>query len=231
MADILNIDTSSSICSVALSKDGEVVMGLESSQKMDHSISLAPFIKKCLDYLSDRNERLDAVSVTSGPGSYTGLRIGLSMAKGLCFGYDIPLIALSSLAVMTVRAIFTYKDFSGEELIVPMIDARRMEVFTGVYDASLKLISSEESLILDENSLSSLSGYDKILFIGNGIEKFKGLYKGENAIWLGSYMPHAKYMPALSEKFYKERRFSDVAYTVPSYLKEYQATTPKNRLI
>ncbi|MCH5234339.1 MAG: tRNA (adenosine(37)-N6)-threonylcarbamoyltransferase complex dimerization subunit type 1 TsaB [Muribaculaceae bacterium] len=230
MPNILNIDTSSSICSVALAKEGEVVLGYESSKKMDHSTSLAPFVEKCLDFLRDRNESLDAVSVTSGPGSYTGLRIGMSLAKGIAFGLEIPLITLSSLEVMAVRAIFTYPGFSGEEIVIPMIDARRMEVYTGVFDSSLNLLEPEKALILDENSFKKFKNFDKIIFIGDGIEKFKDIYQNKNAIWLGDGMPHAKYMVAISEKYFRENKFSDVAYSVPSYLKEYQATTPKQRL-
>lgn len=230
MPNILNIDTSSSICSVALAKDGEIAMGLESSTVMDHSISLAPFIKKCFDYLRERGESLDAVSVTIGPGSYTGLRIGLSMAKGISFGLNIPLITLSSLEVLAVRAIFSYPDFSGEEYILPMMDARRMEVYTGIYNSRLQKIKEETPMILDENSFEEYYYHNVLLFIGDGSEKFKSLYKGKNAIWLGNKMPHSKYMTALSEKYYRENKFSDVAYTTPSYLKEYQASTPKNRL-
>ena len=230
MAKILNIDSSSGICSVALVYDGEIVLGFESSNKMDHSISLAPFVEKCLEYLNNRNEKLDAVSVVSGPGSYTGLRIGLSMAKGIAFGYGIPLITLSSLEVMAVRAIFSYPDFQGDELIVPMIDARRMEVFTGVYDSALNLVEPETALILEEGSFSDSDKDKEILFIGDGTSKFQEICKLNNAKWLGEGMAHAKYMAPLSEKYFREKKFSDVAYAVPSYLKEYQATTPKRRL-
>lgn len=230
MAKILNIDTSSSICSVALAYDGEIVVGFESSKKMDHSTSLAPFVDKCFDYLRDRKDKLDAVSVTSGPGSYTGLRIGLSLAKGISFGLDVPLITLSSLEVMAVRAIFSYSEFNGDELIVPMMDARRMEVFTGIYDSALNPIYPEKAMILDSSSFSDLKNDKKIIFIGDGTEKFKAIYSGPEAIWLGNGMAHAKFMATLSEKYFRENKFSDVAYSVPSYLKEYQATTPKSKL-
>ena len=230
MAKIINIDTSSSHCSVALAYDGEIVLGFESKESMDHSVSLAPFVEKCLDYLKEKQERPDAVSVTIGPGSYTGLRIGLSIAKGLAFGFDIPLITISTLEVMTVRAIFNDENFSGEEWIVPMVDARRMEVFAGVYDSSLQKVKEEQPMILDERSFKELKDHHRVIFIGDGTTKFKELYKEENAIWQGDGMAHAKYMAPLSEKYYKEQKFSDVAYTVPSYLKEYQATKPKNKL-
>ena len=231
MAKILNINTSSGICSVALSYDGEIVSSYESSTELDHSTTLAPFVEKCLDYLRLHNDRLDAVSVVNGPGSYTGIRIGLSMAKGLAFGLDIPLIALSSLEVMAVRAIFTNPDFYGDELIIPMIDARRMEVYTAGFNSKLNHVYPERALILDESSFRDIEGYDKKIFIGDGTEKFKGLYKDQSAIWIGKGMAHAKFMPALSEKYYREGIFSDVAYTVPNYLKEYMATVPKIKIL
>lgn len=230
MATILNIDTSGPICSVALARDGEILVGLESSTKMDHSTSLAPFIKKCFDYLEEHKESLDAVSVANGPGSYTGLRIGLSMAKGIAFGKDIPLITLSTLDIMAVRAIFNYHDFEGDELILPMIDARRMEVYTSILNSALDRVLPEQNMILDENSLKDLKHNSKIIIIGDGSEKFQKISKIENAIWLGSKMSHAKYMVTLSEKYYREKKFSDVAYTVPNYIKEYQTTQSKNRL-
>lgn len=230
MAIILNIDTSSSICSVAISKDGEIIMGLESALKMDHSRSLAPNVNKCLEFLLENNLKLEGVSVTNGPGSYTGLRIGLSLAKGIAYGMDIPLITLSSLLVMAVRGIFSYENFSGEELIVPMIDARRMEVYSSIYDSGLNLLTAEAPLILDENSYTDLPNDKKILFIGDGTEKFKEIYNKPNCIWLGKGMPHAKYMAALSEKYFNENKFSDIAYSTPSYLKEYQTTISKKNL-
>lgn len=215
---------------MALAKDGEIVMGFESNDKMDHASSLGPFVEKCLRYLEEKKERLDAVSVTIGPGSYTGLRIGLSLAKGLAFGKNIPLITLSSLKVMAVRAIFTYPEFSGEEIIVPMIDARRMEVYSGVYDSSLNLTQPERAVILDQEPQDYLMEYEKVLFIGDGTEKYKPIYNVTNALWLGNGMPHAKYMVTLSEMYYKQNKFSDVAYTVPEYLKEYQATQAKSKI-
>ena len=228
MANILNIDTSSSICSVAVSINGEIAFGVESSKKMDHSSSLAPFVEKALEFVRERNLHLDAVSISNGPGSYTGLRIGLSMGKGLCYGMNLPLIAISSLEIMAVRAIFTTKDFNGDELIIPMIDARRMEVYTCVYKSDLSQKEPQAAIILDENSFKDLKNERKVIFIGDGSGKFRNLYQGENALWLGDGMPHAKYMPALSEKYFKEGRFSDVAYTVPNYIKDYQTTKPKN---
>ena len=230
MANILNIDTSSTVCSVCVACEGEIKIGFESSVKMDHSSSLAPFVEKCMTDLRARNEKLDAVSVSNGPGSYTGLRIGLSLAKGIAYGNDIPLITLSTLEVMAARAIFSYPDIMGDELIVPMVDARRMEVYTGVYNCRLQPVEKARAEILTPDSFSAIYGTDKILFIGDGCNKFRQLYKGGNAVWLGNGMSHAKYMAPLSQKYFNENKFADVAYATPFYLKDYQATQPKSRI-
>ena len=227
MAIILNIDTSSKFCSIALAKEGEVIFGYESSNEMDHSKTLAPFVKKAMDFLEDHNLKLAAVSVITGPGSYTGLRIGLSLAKGLAYSLDIPLITLSSLQVIAVSAIFSDPEFRGEELIVPMMDAGRMEVYTAVFDSALNLIKEEAPLILDENSFSDLQ-LSELIFVGDGSLKFKDLFKGEKAKWAGPLLPHAKYMTSLSEKYFRQKRFSDIAYTTPKYLKEYITTKSKS---
>ena len=230
MANILNIDTSSGICSVALAKDGEIIMGLESVEELDHSKSLAPFVDKCLNLLRENKEGLDAVSVSAGPGSYTGLRIGMSLAKGLAFGLDIPLISISSLEILAVRAIFSYPEFTGNELIVPMIDARRMEVYTSVFDSGLNKLLDEMPMILNEESFKEIDDSVTVIVIGDGSEKFKVLFNRANVIWLGKYTSHAKYMVTLSEKYYREQKFSDVAYSIPNYLKEYQTTQAKNKI-
>lgn len=230
MGLILNIDTSSKYCSVALAQDGEILSGFESSQEMDHSVSLAPFVEKALSSAKKEGLKLDAVSVIGGPGSYTGLRIGLSMAKGLAFSLNVPLIILSSLQVITVRAMFSYPDLTGNETIIPMLDAGRMEVYAGVYDCSLKPRQEECPIILDEKSFSDYFNDDVIIFAGNGSEKFKSVYGSTNAIWLGSLLPHAKYMATLSEKMFREKDFSDIAYSSPRYLKEYKTTQSKSRI-
>lgn len=231
MATILNIDTSSKYCSLALAIDGEIVLGLESPNEMDHSSSLAPFVEKAFKYLKEHKFKLDSIAVTIGPGSYTGLRIGLSLAKGICYSEGLPLITLSTLEVLAVRALFSIPDLMGTETIIAMMDAGRMEVYTGIYDCALNLYGEEHPEILNENSFSSFSTIDKVLFIGDGSEKFKDLYKGENAIWLGNKFPHARFMTSLAEKRFRERIFSDVAYSTPLYLKEYQAIKSKNRLL
>lgn len=232
MALILNIDTSSKFCSIALAYEGETIFGLESSKEMDHSTTLAPFVEKAMETLKERKENLEAVSVVIGPGSYTGLRIGLSLAKGLAYSLSLPLITLGTLRVMAVEAIFSYSGFNGDEIIIPMMDAGRMEVYAAVFDSALNLLEKESPVILEENSFERFSGYPKVIFAGDGVKKFREKYgdRWPNAIWMENVKPHAKYMTVLSEKYFREKIFSDIAYTTPEYLKEYKATISKNRL-
>ncbi|MDE6683043.1 MAG: tRNA (adenosine(37)-N6)-threonylcarbamoyltransferase complex dimerization subunit type 1 TsaB, partial [Muribaculaceae bacterium] len=171
MATILNIETSGKICSVAISKDGAIEYQLEDHEGMRHAEVLAPFVEKCMQELERKGEALDAVAVSIGPGSYTGLRIGLSLAKGLAFSRSIPLIGVSTLQILAVKAMFRNLDFTGEELLVPMIDARRMEVFTGVYDFALNEIQRPGAKILDEDSWKDLLDQRKMCFMGDGSDK------------------------------------------------------------
>lgn len=230
MAVILNIETSGQICSVALSKDGAIEYQLENHEGMRHAEVLAPFVEKCMQELERKGESLDAVAVSIGPGSYTGLRIGLSMAKGLAFSRDIPLIGVSTLQILAVKAMFRNFDFTGEELLVPMIDARRMEVFAGVYDFSLKEVEQPGPKILDDKSWSDLLARKKMVFIGDGAEKAQSVIKSDNAMWMAGLQPVARDMMALSEKHFREGNFIDRAYSTPEYLKEYQTTTPKKKI-
>ncbi len=231
MATIINIETSSKICSVTLSSDGVNELELEDNKGMNHAECLAPFVEKCMAEVRRKGLTLDAVAVSLGPGSYTGLRIGLSLAKGLAFSLGIPLIGLSTLQVLAVKAMFRNILWEGDEVIAGLIDARRMEVFAGAYDFSLREIVKEAPEILTEDSFSDLHKYRKVIFIGDGSEKFKPLYKGNNAEWLGALYPHARDMIALSEKYFREGKFIDTAYSTPNYLKEYQTTVPKNSVL
>lgn len=231
MAIILNIETSSNICSVALTKDGAVEFELDDTEGMNHAVKLAPFAERCMEELKRKGESLDAVAVSLGPGSYTGLRIGLSFAKGLAFSLGIPLIGISTLQLLAVKAMFRNVLWEGDEILVGMIDARRMEVYTAAYDFSLDEVISERAEILTAESFSQLHECRKVVFLGDGSDKFRDVYAGTNAKWLGNLMPHARDMTALSEKFYREKRFIDVAYSTPNYLKEYQATIATNKVL
>jgi len=230
MATILNIETSGKICSVAITKDGAVEYQLEDHEGMRHAEVLAPFVEKCMKEIERREMKLDAVAVSIGPGSYTGLRIGLSLAKGIAFGLNIPIIGVSTLQLLAVKAMFRNFDFTGEELLVPMIDARRMEVFAGVYDFALNALEKPGPKILDENSYSEYLKNRKVCFIGDGAGKLKDILDNENAIWMEGALPVARDMTALSEKAFREENFIDLAYSTPEYLKEYQTTVPKRKL-
>lgn len=230
MPVILNIETSSKICSVAVSKDGAVEFQLEDNEGMNHATKLAPFVEQCMQYLRRQELNLDAVAVSMGPGSYTGLRIGLSLAKGLAFSLNVPLIGVSTLELLAVKAMFRNMDFQGDEILVPMIDARRMEVYTAAYDFKLNPLLPPAPLILDEQSYSSLPADRKVYFMGDGSEKGKDTIKIQNAHWIEGIVPHAKDMLALAEKALRENKFLDIAYSVPEYLKEYQTTVSKPRL-
>ncbi|MDE7412973.1 MAG: tRNA (adenosine(37)-N6)-threonylcarbamoyltransferase complex dimerization subunit type 1 TsaB [Muribaculaceae bacterium] len=230
MATILNIETSGKICSVALTRDGMVEYQLEDHEGMRHAEVLAPFVEKCILELKRKDIPLDAVAVSIGPGSYTGLRIGLSLAKGLAFSRNIPLIGVSTLQILAVKAMFRNLDFKGDELLVPMIDARRMEVFTGVYDFALNPVEGPGSKILDNESYQDLLKDRTLYFMGDGSDKAMDVIKSDNAFWISGLMPMARDMLALSEKYYREGNFLDLAYATPEYLKEYQTTVANNKL-
>lgn len=225
---ILNIETSSKICSVALSEEGAVWYSRESDKEMDHSTKLAPFVEDCIRELEARGRKLEAVSVSIGPGSYTGLRIGLSLAKGLCFGRNLPLIGIPTLELLTVKAMFSCRDIEGDELYIPMIDARRMEVYTAVYNGRLELLMEPSAVILDEDTYSEYQG-KPLIMVGDGVEKARKVLKVEAKAWL-DVLPKATDMTALSEKYFREGKTMDIAYSTPFYLKSFQATVPKKKI-
>lgn len=231
MSVILNIETSGKVCSVSLSKDGLSEFDLSNDNGMTHAVDLAPYVEKCMEELNRKEWLLDAVAVSIGPGSYTGLRIGLSLAKGLCLVKEVPLIGIPTLEILAVKAMFRSMDWEGDELLVPMIDARRMEVYTAVYNFALKEILPPQPMILDENSYNFIDEDKKLIFIGDGVSKAREVIKRKNAVWIDVNAPLAKDMIALSEKFLREGRFLDLNYSVPAYLKDFVATVPKNTVL
>ena len=228
MANILNIDTSTDVCSVALTSEGTVLEHREDYEGQNHAKVLSSFINDMLDYATPRGIKLDAVAVSMGPGSYTGLRIGLSEAKGLCFGSDIPLIGISTLELLTVTVMF--REFWDDDILfVPMIDARRKEVYTGVYDLALNKIMQPQPLILDENSFQEYKD-KQIVFFGNGSDKAKDIIQLPNARFIKNIRPEAVNMMALSERSFRNNNLIDIAYSTPEYLKDFQSTTPKKKI-
>ena len=230
MGLILNIETSGKVCSVAVARDGACIYKLEDRTGMKHAEVLAPFVDECVRYLKSENEKLDAVAVSIGPGSYTGLRIGLSMAKGIAFGLDIPMIGVDTLKILASIGQFRIPEYNTEELFVPMIDARRMEVFTGVYDYRMEPIEGPGPMIIDSDSFSEYLRDHRVCFIGDGAGKAREVIKSKNAIWMADIYPLAEDMIPFSEMAWRKQDFIDRAYRTPNYLKEYQTTVAKPRI-
>lgn len=230
MATILNIETSTEVCSAALTSDGMVLCHSEDFRGRNHAALLSGFVKRCLDHLREHELTLQAVSVSLGPGSYTGLRIGLSEAKGLAYALDVPLIGINTLELLAVSAMFSGADINTDTLLAPMIDARRMEVYTAVYDFTLTPLLKPEPLILTPDSYGEFLKSSQIAFFGNGSDKAKEVITSPHAIFIPSIVPLASDMLALSERDYRDRRFIDLAYSVPQYLKEFQTTKPKKQI-
>ena len=231
MATILNIETSSSICSVAISREGVVEFQMEDTSGMRHAERLAPFIDRCMEEVHRREMPLDAVAVSLGPGSYTGLRIGLATAKGLCFGLGIPLIGVDTLQLLAVKAMFRSMDWQGDEILIPMVDARRMEVYTCACDFALNELMPPGPMILDADSYRELRDTGKAYFMGDAVEKARTVIDAPADHWIDNIRAHARDMVALSEKAFREGNFIDVAYSVPLYRKEYQTTKPRNKVL
>ena len=228
MAVILNIDTTTNVCSAALTAEGMILCHAEDFEGRNHAALLSGFVKKCLDFARERELKLDAVAVSMGPGSYTGLRIGLSEAKGLAYANDIPLIGINTLELLATRVMFSTDDINPQAVFVSMIDARRMEVFTAAYDFGLNVLLEPGPLILDENSYGELLATGRpVLFFGDGSDKAKSVIGAPNAVFVPDVVPLAVDMVALAERDYSRRRFIDLAYSTPLYLKDFQATKPK----
>ncbi len=232
MAFILNIETSGEICSVALSEDDKCLLMKESREKNSHSAKLAVLTDELLKELNINPEKLDAIAVSEGPGSYTGLRIGVSFAKGLCYALNKPLIAVETLLINAQNLKINYS-IEENALICPMIDARRMEVYTALFDHNLNEIKQTQALILDKDSFSDI--HQKVCFVGSGSAKWKELISqnpNEHFIFVENIFPMADAMIPLSYRSYQENRFEDVAYFEPFYLKEFIAgTSEKNKLL
>lgn len=214
MSLILSLETATKNCSVSLSRNGEVIALKEhAGEGFEHAEKLHVFIQNCLSDAGLGFQDIDAVAVSRGPGSYTGLRIGVSAAKGLCTALEIPLIALDTLEILASAAKIE------DGFIVPMIDARRMEVYTSVFDKNLQVKVPVEALILDGNSFSNLEG--NVHFLGDSNEKAMTVLKADNFRFLEVKYPSAKEMAALAFAKFSDVAFEDVAYFDPLYLKDF----------
>lgn len=226
MPVILNIETSTNVCSAAVTYEGMVLCHREDFSGHNHATLLSGFIKDCLDHLQAHEMTLDAVAVSIGPGSYTGLRIGLSEAKGLCYALNIPLIGVDTLKILAVEVMFNHL-IEGDELFAPMLDARRMEVYTAVYDMSLAVLTAPTPLILAPEAYDKYLETHRVFFFGNGSDKARDVITSDNAVFISDIVPLASNMLPLAEQAYARRDFLDLAYSVPVYLKEFQATKPR----
>ena len=229
MACILHIETSTEACSVAVSEDGLAEFKLEDLQGPSHAVQLGVFVDEALSFVDNHGMPLDAVAVSCGPGSYTGLRIGVSMAKGICYGRNLPLIAIPTLEVMSVPVLLQ-QDLPDDALLCPMIDARRMEVYAAIYDRALNMKRSIAADIVDESSYLEYLDRQPVYFFGNGAAKCREKITHPNAHFIEGVRPLARWMFPLAEKALASKDFKDVAYFEPFYLKEFIASTPKKLL-
>lgn len=230
MSCILHIETSTSACSVAVSEDGQVVFKKEDLNGPSHAVSLGVFVDEAQSFADSHAMPLDAVAVSCGPGSYTGLRIGVSMAKGICYGRDLKLIGLPTLKVQCVPVLLYHDELPEDALLCPMIDARRMEVYAAIYDRALKTVRDISADIVDENSYREFLDRHPVYFFGDGAAKCKEKITHPNAHFIDGIRPLASMMFPLAEKAIAEGKYEDVAYFEPFYLKEFVAGKPKNLL-
>jgi len=234
MALILNLESSTEVCSANIARDGEVIDFRENNEGQNHARLLTLFIEELLTSNNIQVSDLDAIAVSRGPGSYTGLRIGVSAAKGLCYGAQIPLIAICSLKSMAHYAASIHKTSqnSGEKALwfCPMIDARRMEVFTAFYDKANNETRPISAQIIDNESFREILDNHPVVFFGNGAEKCKSEITHTNAIFLDGIHTSSKYMTPLSEIAFRNEDFVNVAYFEPFYLKDFIATYPKKNI-
>ena len=227
MSCILSIETSTNICSVAMSHDGECSFNQENYQGPNHNEILGTFIDEALTFIDTRNITLDAVAVSSGPGSYTGLRIGTSMAKGICYGRDAKLIAVPTLELLAVPVLLGEMVAEDDALLVPMLDARRMEVYAQVLDRALKEVRGIQADVVTADTYRAFLDAHEVYFFGNGAAKCMDTIAHPHAHLIENITPLAKNMFPLAEKRLAEGRVEDVAYFVPFYLKDFVAKTPK----
>jgi tRNA threonylcarbamoyladenosine biosynthesis protein TsaB len=222
MAYILNIETSTTNCSVALSKNGKVI-GLKEDNSLEysHAERLHIYIDEVLKTAQISKNQLNAIAISKGPGSYTGLRIGVSAAKGLCFALNIPLISVPTLEALA------HQIENPKGTIVAMLDARRMEVYSAIYDVKHNLVRSTAAEVLNPESYQELLELSSVYFIGNGVQKTKSIITHKNAQFVDNKLPSAKQMCALSFERFKTKDFEDVAYFEPFYLKDFIAIPSK----
>lgn len=224
MAILLNIDTAIETATISISDNEKVIASFSNNNQKDHASFLQPSIKNLLQKVRLKINELNAIAVTSGPGSYTGLRVGMASAKGLCYALNIPLITINTLEVIGLSSINREKDMHA--FYCPMIDARRMEVFTAVYNYQLSEIIKPCSMILNEGDFNELLKTNKIYFSGSGAIKFKDITNNKDALFVIGE-PTTNAMAQLSYQSFANKNFADVLYASPVYLKEFYTLIPR----
>lgn len=230
MSCILHIETSTNVCSVAVSEDGKVIFDKADRTGNNHAEALGSIVDEAMSFADSHAIPLDAVAVSGGPGSYTGLRIGVSIAKGVCYGLDIPLLSVPTLELMCVPVLLHHDDMEENAILCPMIDARRMEVYSALYDRALKPVRGIQSDVVDGDTYRQWLEERPVFFFGNGAAKCIETIGHPNAHLIEGIEPLAKWMMPLAEKKMLNGIYEDVAYYVPFYLKDFVAKTPKKLL-
>ncbi len=226
MSTILHIETSTNVCSVAVSEDSHVIFQQEDHSGLGHAEKLGTMVDEALSFTDNHAIPFDAVAVSCGPGSYTGLRIGVSMVKGICYGRDLKLIAVPTLELLCVPVLL--REIPEEDaLLCPMLDARRMEVYAGIYDRALKPVREISADIVTEKTYKEYLDQRPVYFFGNGAQKCMETIHHPNAHLIEGIEPLAKWMQPLAERRLLNEQFEDVAYFVPYYLKDFVAKLPK----
>lgn len=230
MSCILNIETSANVCSVAVSENGACIFDKEDHSGPNHAERLGSYVDEALSFTDNHAIPLDAVAVSCGPGSYTGLRIGVSMAKGICYGRGIKLIGVPTLQILCVPVLLREMVSEDNALLCPMLDARRMEVYAQVFDRAMREVRPIHADVVEADTYKDFLDRGPVYFFGNGADKCKAVITHPNARFLQGIEPLAKNMMPLAEKRMAEQRFEDVAYFVPFYLKNFVAKVPRKLL-
>lgn len=221
------IETATAPCSVALSDDWQIIFDKTYREGSRQASVLAPMVGDALAVADSRGVSVSHVALSMGPGSYTGLRVGASMAKGVCYGRGARLIAVPTLKLLTVPLLLCRDDIEDDTLFCPMIDARRMEVYTAVYDRALKEIRPPAAVIVEQGAFGRLLDSRKVCFFGNGADKCEAVINHPNARFIKGIIPEARCMMPLARQAVVNGKFEDIAYFEPFYLKDFIATTPK----
>ena len=230
MSCILHIETSTNVCSVAVSEDGKVIFDKADRTGNNHAEALGSFVDEAMSFADSHAIPLDAVAVSSGPGSYTGLRIGVSMAKGVCYALNLPLLSVPTLELICVPVLLRNEEIEDEALLCPMIDARRMEVYAAIYDRALKPVRGIQADVVDADTYRQWLEDRPVYFFGNGAAKCMDTINHPNAHLIEGIEPVAKWMMPLAERKMLNDIHEDVAYFVPYYLKDFVAKQPKDLL-